>query len=66
MPIYDMKTIHFKLPPSHFEINDDQDIFVVASSSDGVWINKKKDAEIDLDMLFGISDIRCIVYDSEE
>ena len=38
----------------------------MASINDGIWVNIDSKEEVDLDMLFHVSDIRCIVYDSED
>jgi len=39
---------------------------VVASIQDGIWVNTDTKKEVDLDMLFEISDIRCVIYDSDD
>lgn len=44
----------------------DQNIHVVASESDGLWYNQKKNEEIDLDEHYKIDLIKNIVYDEED
>jgi hypothetical protein len=41
-------------------------VFVVASGEDGIWVNNVTKKEVDLDYLFEVSDIRSIVYDSDD
>lgn len=64
--VHRFKDVQCRLPPQHFEVNDAQNVFVVASVQDGIWVNTVTKREVDLDVVFQISDIRCIVYDSEE
>jgi len=39
---------------------------LLASQSDGIWINKKNNTEIDIDQEFDISDIKSLLYDEED
>jgi hypothetical protein len=39
----------FGVQPSHFSSNETQDIFVVASENDGMWINIQDNKDADLD-----------------
>ena len=39
---------------------------MLASQSDGIWINKKNNTEIDIDQEFDISDIKSLLYDEED
>ena len=39
----------FYVQPSHFSSNETQDIFVVASENDGMWINIQDNKDVDLD-----------------
>tara|TARA_B110001450_G_scaffold143818_1_gene134555 strand:+ start:647 stop:916 length:270 start_codon:yes stop_codon:yes gene_type:complete len=55
-----------KLQPQFFVTNDTQDIYIVSSQSDGLYINMKSGHEIDLDEAFEITDIKNILYDEED
>ena len=65
-PVHRFKEVHCRYSPQHFEANDAQNVFVVASIQDGIWVNTDTKKEVDLDMLFEISDIRCVIYDSDD
>jgi hypothetical protein len=71
---YDEETIRviyvfsepFNVQPNHFVSNELQDIFVVASEDDGVWVNLRERNDVDLDEHFNVGCITQIVYDQEE
>ena len=44
----------FNMQPNYFVANQNQDILVVGSHDDGLWINLKKNHEVDIDELFNI------------
>jgi hypothetical protein len=50
--------------PEYFSMNDEQTIFVTASSSDGIHYNSVTKKEVDLDELFNISNIKEMVYEN--
>ena len=54
------------LQPSFFQSNPSQTKFVLASQTDGLWIDVVNKKEVDLDELHDIMDIRFILYDEEE
>ena len=56
----------FDIQPIHFCSNENQDIFVVASESDGVWCDTREKVDVDLDEHFNIGGIQQIVYDLED
>lgn len=41
-------------------------MFTIASALDGIYINRKKNQYIDLDELYGIDQIRSVIYDIED
>ena len=41
-------------------------MFTIASALDGIYINMKKNQYIDLDELYGIDQIRSVIYDIED
>ena len=53
------------LQPANFDVNDNQNIMVVASADDGLYINVKDQKEVDIDELFGIGLIKNIAFESE-
>ena len=58
-----------KLQPQYFITNATQDIFVVSSQSDGLYINLRgggQGTEIDIDEAFDITDIKSLIYDQDE
>ena len=66
----DIQTVYkFKDPlkrqPANFDINDAQNIFVVASADDGLYINTEEKKEEDIDDIFGIGLIKNIKFESE-
>lgn len=65
----DIHTVYkFKNPlnrqPANFDVNDNMDIFVVASADDGLFINTTNDLEVDIDELFGVGLIKNIKFES--
>jgi len=56
----------FSVQPNHFVSNEKQDVFVVASGNDGVWVNLVENCDVDLDEQFGVKVIQQIVYDQDE
>ena len=59
----------FKKPlsrqPANFDINDSQDIFIVASQDDGIYVNTKTKTEVDIDELFDVGLIKNVKYESK-
>jgi hypothetical protein len=55
-----------KCQPQFFHPNEDQTIFVTASSADGVYINLKRNEEVDIDETYNIEAIKEVTYDEED
>ena len=64
-PIYTMNQM-CNLQPSFFQSDPSQTKFVLASQTDGLWIDMPNKKEIDLDDKYEIMDIRFLLYDEEE
>lgn len=47
----------FDIQPIHFCSNEQQNIFVVASETDGVWCDTREKVDVDLDEHFNIGGI---------
>ena len=67
----DIKTVYkFKVPftrqPEFFSMNDEQTVYVAASSSDGIYYNATTKNEVDLDELYNISNIKEMIYENVE
>lgn len=63
-------TIHtfnpsLKCQPDHFVADADQNIFVIGSSEDGIWVDLNQKREEDLDKMFKVSLILDVIIDSE-
>ena len=43
-----------------------QDVFLVASEHDGFWVNLNERIDVDLNDLYNISHIVCLLFDYEE
>ena len=56
----------FSIQPNFFVSNNNQDIFTVASTHDGYWVDLKKLYDIDIDELFNVLAINQVIYDSED
>ena len=52
--------------PNYFISNMKQDVFLVASEHDGFWVNLNERIDVDLNDLYNISHIVCLLYDYEE
>lgn len=63
--IYKFKT-PLKMQPQFFLPNDNQDIFIIASPDDGIYLNINEDAEVDIDNEYQIANIKQIIYDNED
>jgi hypothetical protein len=50
--------------PEFFSLNDEQTIFVTASSTDGIHYNSISKKETDLDELYNISNIKEMIYEN--
>ena len=46
--------------------NDNQDIFIIASPDDGIYINLNEETEVDIDAEYQIANIKQIIYDHED
>ena len=58
--MYDFEN-DLKEQPEFFILNDEQDICVIASTADGLQINMNTKTEIDLDMYYGIAEIKKVI-----
>ena len=47
-------------------MNDEQNISIVASPSDGIYHNEETGEFVDLDNIFGIESIKQLIYDADE
>ena len=66
----DIKTIYkfgnpLKRQPVNFDINDEQNVFVIASADDGLYVNTETKQEVDVDDIYGIGLIKNIKFESE-
>ena len=52
--------------PEFFLMNDDQTVSIIASMDDGIFYNMRTKQFVDLDQLFGISNIKEIIHDDED
>lgn len=52
--------------PLFFSLDVEQQVFVIASNRDGIYINLKKGQYVDLDELYKIDEVRQLIYDLEE
>ena len=52
------------IQPQYFNPNDNQDVFIVSSPDDGIYINTKTREEVDIDELFNMSAIKEIIFES--
>jgi len=52
--------------PSLFETNSDQTIFLVASPKDCLYIDIKKNVEVDIDDEHGLKNFNTIMFDAED
>lgn len=48
--------------PDYVQFNDTQDIVMLASTDDVLWVNIKTGKEIDVDDTFQLGDIKCINF----
>jgi uncharacterized protein YjbK len=51
--------------PTNFDINDQQNILIVASADDGIYIDTIAEKEVDIDELFNIGLIKNIKFESK-
>jgi hypothetical protein len=63
--LYEMETF-CTLQPTFFRSNPSQTKFIIASSTDGLFIDIKKKREYDIDAKYDIKDIKFILYDEED
>lgn len=54
------------MQPQFFLPNDNQDIFVIASPDDGIYLNLHDEVEVDIDNEYQIANIKQIIYDHED
>ena len=54
------------MQPQFLNMNNEQDIMIVASEKDGIYINLKTNHEVDIDRQFGIKGLREIIYDTDD
>ena len=47
-------------------MNDKQDVMIVASEKDGLYINLKNNIEIDIDAEYGVKNLKDINYDADD
>ena len=46
-------------------MNDEQNVFVIASADDGLYVNTETKKEVDIDDMYGIGLIKNIKFESE-
>jgi hypothetical protein len=63
--VYQIKVALTK-QPQYFKCNDKQEIFIVSSVNDGIYINKELNQEVDIDQEYNISNIMEIIYDDDD
>lgn len=54
------------MQPVFFRTNNSQDIMLVASQEDCIYINLESDIEVDADNQYSVSAIKEIIYDYED
>jgi hypothetical protein len=52
--------------PQFFQTNEEQQILVVASPEDCIYVDLKNDVEVDIDHQYQVSFIKEIIYDEED
>ena len=55
----------FTEQPEFFVFNDSQDVCIIASTIDSLLINLKVYDEVDLDLVYGIKDIKKLIFDDQ-
>lgn len=53
----------FTEQPEFFVFNDDQDVCIIASTIDTLLINLNNYDEVDLDLIYGLKDIKKLIFD---
>ena len=54
-----------KRQPVNFDVNDEQNVFVIASADDGLYVNTETQKEVDIDDMYNIGLIKNIKFESE-
>lgn len=52
--------------PEFFQMNEQQNLMIISSAEDGVYIDMQRKQEIDLDDKFNIGSIKEIIHDQED
>jgi hypothetical protein len=50
--------------PNNFDLNDTQDIFLVSSPEDALYVNLRKNEEVDIDELYGVGLMKEVIFDT--
>ena len=54
------------IQPQFLTMNEEQDVMIIASEKDGIYINLKQKVEIDIDAEYGIESLKKIIYDADD